>query len=834
MPDKYLHLRLTGPSEEIQYTSTSGGPKTKLPTRNRQTHGAYIQSKLRTAWEESENEFATYHSERNGIYLEFQSSPGFEMAVKSLENLQQGIRLCNVRVETIQLDTPSSATKTIIFATVYIPNSKRKEFFSKVEKYLKEDTNKGNPKNAPLLESIDELRKALLIKSFWLDDSTLIPGEDQSWCEVWLRGDDDEVIKRFDNLLATQHINSKSGYIRFPERTVKLVSVSQSQLENITRNSDDIAEYRKAKDTAEFLLSQNPAEQTEWVNDLIDRLEVNNQSQVVICLLDTGVNNGHPLIEPVLSGADCQSVISEWGTNDHDKHGTLMAGLSAYGDLQSKLENSEPIRINHLLESVKILPPTGQNDPELWGDITSQAISLAEIQSPDKKRISCLATTAEDTRDRGRPSSWSAAIDQITSGVNNTGKKLLLISTGNITDFNQIANYPDSQISDSIHDPAQAWNALTIGAFTQLTELKDPTLSGYLPVAQTNQLSPFSTTSMIWEDKWPIKPEVVFEGGNVAVDPSGFATECDDLKLISTFYKPNEKLLEAFCMTSAATAQASYFAAQIQTQYPDYWPETIRALIVHSAEWPEALRNQFAVNNSKTELKKALKSCGYGVPNLNRALYCASNSLTLIAETEIQPFEKVYNQEKKRTDYKTKDMHLYNLPWPIDELQNLGEIEVEMRITLSYFVEPGPGEVGWKDRYRYASHTLRFDINSPTETQDEFIRRINIATRDEENGKPDTSSAADYWVFGSQNRDKGSIHSDIWRGNASELASSNLIAISPKIGWWRERHHLHRYNKKTRYSLIISIKTPTENVDIYTPVAIQITQPITIPIGTQD
>ncbi len=832
MPDKYPHLRLTGPNEEIQYTSTSGGPKTILPTRDRQAHGEYIQSKLRTAWEESENEFVTYHSERNGIYLEFQSSPGFEMAVKSLENLQQGIRLCNVRIGTEQLDSNSSEIRSIVFATVYIPNSKRKEFFGKVEKYLKEDTKKGNPKNASLLESIDELRKALLIKSFWLDDTTLIPSEDQSWCEVWLRGDDDEVIKRFDKLLAMQNINSKSGYIRFPERTVKLVSVSQSQLENITRNSDDIAEYRKAKDTAEFLLSQRPAEQTEWVNDLIDRLEVNNQSQVVICLLDTGVNNGHPLIEPVLSSANCQSVNSDWGTNDHDKHGTLMAGLSAYGDLQSKIESSEPIKINHLLESVKILPPTGQNGPELWGDITSQAISLAEIQSPDKKRISCIATTADDTRDRGRPSSWSGAIDQITSGVYNTEKKLLLISAGNITDFNQIANYPDSQISDSIHDPAQAWNSLTIGAFTQLTEITDPTLSGYSPVAQTNELSPFSTTSMTWEDKWPIKPEVVFEGGNVAVDSSGFATECDDLKLVSTFHKPNEKLLEAFCMTSAATAQAAHFAAQIQAQYPNYWPETIRALIVHSAEWPDALKNQFAVNNSKTEIKKVLKSCGYGIPNLNRALYCASNSLTLIAEAEIQPFEKVYNQEKKRTDYKTKDMHLYTLPWPIDELQNLGEIEVEMRITLSYFIEPGPGEVGWKDRYRYASHTLRFDINSPTETQDEFVRRINIATRNEDNGKPDTSSAADYWVIGSQNRDKGSIHSDIWQGTASELASSNLIAISPKIGWWRERHHLHRYNKKTKYSLIISIKTPEENVDIYTPVAIQITQPVSIPIGT--
>ena len=829
MADKYLHLKLYGPSEEIQYTSTGGGPKKILPRRDRQTHGEYIQNQLMAAWDESQSEFTAFHTERNGIYLEFQSSPGFEMAIKSLEDLRQGIRLCNVRTVKQSSQDIDSDEKLIIFATVYIPNDKRILLFNKVENYLTEETKKGKPKNAPLLDGIDELRKALLIESFWLDDANLIPGEEPAWCEVWLRGDTDDVIAKFEKLLVAQGINSKSGYIRFPERIVKLVLATQTQLENITRNSDDIAEYRKAKNTAEFLLSQRPAEQAEWVNDLINRLEVIDNTQAVICLLDTGVNNGHPLIEPFLTDNHCQSVISEWSVHDHEGHGTLMAGLSAYGNLQSKIESSEPIQIKHLLESVKIIPPPpDQNDPELWGDITSQAISLAEINSPEKKRIFCMAITASDTRDRGRPSSWSGAIDQITSGINDTEKKLLLISAGNGTDFNQIVNYPDSQISDSIHDPAQAWNALTVGAFTKLVELTDPVLDGYSPVAQENQLSPFSTTSMTWEDKWPIKPEVVFEGGNVAVDSTNYITECDDLRLVSTYYKPQEKLLEGFSMTSAATAQAAYFAAQIQSQYPEYWPETIRALMIHSAEWPEELKNQFANDNSKTQLKNVLRACGYGIPNLETALYCVSNSLTLVVEAEIQPFEKAGSK------YKTKDMHIYSLPWPLEELQRLGEMEVEMRITLSYFIEPGPGEVGWKDRYRYASHALRFDINSPTETQDEFVRRINIATRDEENSKPDTSSASDYWVIGSQNRDKGSIHSDIWKGTASDLASSNLVAVTPKIGWWRERHHLHKYNNKTRYSLIVSINTPEQDIDIYTPVAIKIKQPITIQIESKN
>lgn len=820
------HIRIIGPDEVSNFTSPQSGGKTNTyPARNRIKHGNFIKRRLEEAWQESENEFVALHSDRHGIYLEFQSAPGFDLVVKSVEDLKQGIRLCNVRNEKQLNKENEFEDKSITYATVFVPNDKKSFFFRKVEKYLTEETKSEKPKNASLINSIEELRKALLVESFWLDDKALIPKETAQWCEIWLRDDDtQEVIARFEKLLESQKINSKSGFIRFPERTVKLAQVSLKQLQNITLFSDDIAEYRIAKNTAEFLLSQTPVEQNYWVEDLIRRLTVDNNSQVAVCILDTGVNNGHSLISPVLSTSDCQCVNPDWDTHDHDGHGTLMAGLAAYGDLKSKLESSEPVHLKHTLESIKILPPTGQNDPELWGDITKRAISLAEIQSPDRKRISCMAVLSDDTRDRGRPTSWSGAIDQITSGSDESEKRIMILSAGNITDFNQITNYPDSQITDSIHDPGQSWNALTVGAYTRLTHITSPIFAGYTPVARTNQLSPFSTTSTVWEDKWPIKPEVVFEGGNVAVDPTGFWSECDDLNLISTFYKPHERLLEAFNMTSAATAQAANFAAKIQAQYPAYWPETVRALIVHSANWPDELKRQFARNDSKTELKKVLRACGYGVPNLDKALYCASNSLTLIAEAEIQPFEKRDNK------YSTKDMHLYQLPWPTEVLQELGEKEVEMRITLSYFIEPGPGEIGWKDRYRYASHALRFDLNSPTETQDEFIRRINKAARDDENGKPDTQSSSEHWVIG-QTRDKGSIHSDIWRGTASDLASSNLIAVSPRIGWWRERHHLRKHDKKTRYSLIVSIKTPEQNVDIYTPVKIKVSQKIPIQIS---
>lgn len=816
MPEQLPHIYLKGPDSTIPYTTVPSGGGSENPIeRNRKTHGEYIQSRLTEAWNEAENEIAVYESTRAGVYIEFQSPPNLELANSSLENIRKNIRLCNIRKVG---DTS--------FVTVYIPNIEKELFFNRVSEYLNNTRPSGKPYHAKLIEGIEDLRKALLVESFWVDDRTLMPKEEKEWCEVWLRGDSDEVVNQFETQLDDHEIKYKNGNIKFPERIVKLILVSATDLELISSINDNIAEYRKAKVTADFLLNETPAEQAKWVEDLINRIEVNDTSEVAICILDTGVNYSHPLLQPILDSNDCQTVNESWGSDDKDNHGTLMAGLAGYGDLKKAIEGSHQVKLNHKLESVKIFNPNEQTSPELWGYYTSEAISLAEIVNPERKRISCLAVTSKDVRDQGKPSSWSGAVDQIISGSDGSDKRLLIVAAGNSTaidtDLKQIAIYPDSQITDSIHDPGQAWNALTVGAFTQLATLTDSIYSDYSPVAKENELSPFSTTSNIWERQWPIKPEVVFEGGNIAVNASGEVTEADDLRLISTNHTPQEELLCHFSMTSAATAQASNFAATIQNLYPDYWPETIRALMVHSAEWTKEMKEQFARNENKTELLNVLRSCGYGVPDIDRALYCANNSLTLISEATIQPFCKQGSQ------YKTKDMHLYELPWPSEILEELGENEVELRITLSYFIEPGPGQIGWKDRYRYQSHGLRFDLNLPTESKEEFINKINAASRADDYDSTNSSSASVNWKLGKNQRDRGSIHSDIWKGTAQDLSSSKYIAVFPRIGWWRERQYLNCFDKATRYALIISIKTEASDVDIYTPVMTSVSVPISI------
>lgn len=147
-------------------------------------------------------------------------------------------------------------------------------------------------------------------------------------------------------------------------------------------------------------------------------------------------------------------------------------------------------------------------------------------------------------------------------------------------------------------------------------------------------------------------------------------------------------------------------------------------------------------------------------------------------------------------------------------LLDLGETPVKLKITLSYFIEPGAGKIGWKDKYRYQSHGLRFDVNNVGETEDEFRRRINIAAR-EENEEVNGNTGSQRWAIGVNNRSTGSMHSDFWEGTAADLATCNHIAVYPIIGWWRERKNLEKVENETRYSLIISLDTPAQDITLH-------------------
>lgn len=373
--------------------------------------------------------------------------------------------------------------------------------------------------------------------------------------------------------------------------------------------------------------------------------------------------------------------------------------------------------------------------------------------------------------------------------------------------------------TEAVQDPAHAWNALTVGARTDKVIIAGAGYEGWTPVAAAGELAPFSSTGVLLSSRWPNKPDVVFEGGNVGTDGNAFDQGMPDLCLLSTFHRPVEKLFVHTNATSAATAQVARIAAMVSAEYPQLWPETLRALVVHSAEWTPLMGTAIDAAPSRERIGALLRRGGFGVPEVSRALRRAGNALTLVLQSVIHPYQ----------DKKTREINLHELPWPTEVLQELGEQKVRLRITLSYFIEPNAARRGWRTKHRYASHGLRFDVKTGTESVIEFRRRINKRT-DEDGERPTTESDSKEWLLGSQLRHRGSLHSDIWEGTAAALADRAVIAVYPVSGWWKEQPKRDRSALGARYALIVSIQTDAEDVDIWTPVAQQVAVPIQVEV----
>lgn len=792
------HIRLTKRAVPDKYVSPHTGRSPAPPRRDRAVHARRLLDQISSlSVEQNEAPLSPQFDGEDIIRLEFESEPGFDLATKSLDLQSKGIYLLLVR----EVDDKK-------FAVVMMAREKLGVLIKKIRDYRDETLESGKPRNQALVDTISNIRRAH-VGSLWTDTDEVFPRDGETiWWEVWVQDGADSSMSELE-LSARRHgATLGRTSIKVLDRTVVLVEASLGDMKVIVEEVGAIAELRRAKVLASDFRSLPSIEQGEWVRMALGLIRPPRADAPAVCVLDTGIHPGHQLLALAVSPGDLHAWQAAWGVHDHHGHGTEMAGLALYGDLSAVLLSTNPIQLSHCLESVKILPPIGDNPPELYGAITIDAISAVENSALQRERSVCMAVTATDNRDRGRPSSWSAVIDQLSFGTDESKPVLIAVSAGNAAPG---VNYPQSNFTEEVHDPGQAWNALTVGAFTEKAIINEAAYAGYTPIAPLGDLSPTSATSITWKPDWPIKPEIVMEGGNWATNPSGDIANPDSLSLLTTHFAPVAAHFSCISDTSAAVAQASNVVGRIQALYPWAWPETVRGLMVHAARWTRAMERRLP-GNSAAELQRRLRAYGFGATKFERALWSATNALTLIIQDDIQPFEPGA----------MKELNIHDLAWPREELAALGDEEVELRITLSYFIEPNPARRGWTNRHRYRSHGLRFATIKATETPAEFQKRINKARR-EEDEVFSGSGAEPGWLLGDKLRTKGSIHSDVWKGSAVQLAQRSKIAIYPVVGWWRDRPNLKRWLNRTRYSLVVSIESPRQDIDIYTPVENMVT-----------
>jgi hypothetical protein len=239
---------------------------------------------------------------------------------------------------------------------------------------------------------------------------------------------------------------------------------------------------------------------------------------------------------------------------------------------------------------------------------------------------------------------------------------------------------------------------------------------------------------------------------------------------------------------------------------------------------PHAVGNAGRVQN-------LLRDYGFGEPDEPRLFGSGESGVTMIIQDSIQPFDP----ESMAGAARLHHFHLHDLPWPRQVFDQHRDVQLTLRVTLSYFIQPSPGSRCWhrSKKYRYASHLLRFSFKRSTESEAVFRRalekrieeedeggEIEVGTGDERRAPSDSK-----WALGPKLCGKsGSLVQDVWKGSPAELAEMGQVAVYPAKGWFATRsfkpgHEFYECHKSpVRYSLIVSIDAE-QDIGLYTEIS---------------
>lgn len=833
------HLFVAGFSDTREFSARGGG-KPRIRAVERRGHGNKVLTDVEEAFTETDLHRKTLsdlddrlRATGSVIIIEGDSAE-YPLKLDKLSKLTRH-RTSPKQPQWLLLSAHAATDDLPERAIVWVSDDYRVTFLKLFHDFLERETPNSNPKNHELIANMAKVRAAFL-RDLWTSDGEP-PTGGKHWWQLWLRSTE-EALPAFEAFTDMFGLRRRERSLQLSDRLVLWIEATWDDLIPLPSTPVPVAEIRSADfiDTVEDL---SRITQQEHVTDVAERVIPPDLDAPAVCLLDSGVLRAHSLLRDALSHSD-QQAINGWpadNTATHG-HGTSMAGLALYGPhLDEHFITTQTVPLLHRLESVRMYPDHREPAIEIAdrGTATTEAVALPEI-AYRRPRVFCLTLSSTPDGRPGEPTLWSAAIDAIAAGTDSTregnefrlisdpdphNSRLFVIAAGNLNPPHYQQEHREASAVSVIQDPAQAWNALTVSASTELTEIpSDAQYDNWSPLAASGDLSPHSSTSLLFDhSKWPLKPDICMEGGNVLSNGKDIHERHPLLSLRSTGVASDTALTSANA-TSAATAQAARLAALAMRRYPDYWPETIRGLLPHCAEWTPLMKREIdaARRASKHDLEVLLRTFGWGVPTEEAVLNSSRQAVTLVTQDQFIPFEG--------SGFSMRSLRLHDLPWPTEALEALGEKDVRLRVTLSYFIEPSASRRGWQRRHSYASHGLRFDLQDSTETRQQFIARVSNTAQREEEGKPPGKDASKRWTLGPRRQGLGSLHQDDWYGTGAELSRCNSLAVFPVGGWWKYNKRTDREDQPVRYALLLSLQTKEEGVDLYTPIATRLQVPV--------
>lgn len=361
-------------------------------------------------------------------------------------------------------------------------------------------------------------------------------------------------------------------------------------------------------------------------------------------IIDTGVNAIEPFNHLIVDGGI--NITGETDA-DHSGHGTLVAGLAIFGqDLPSSVQDTYVAKCKVL--PIKVLH---NNNGGINFPLLLQAIRTA---SKDKGvRIFNMSLVFYPKKYNEAFSEFAYELDLLSYELG----ILIFISVGNFdahsltelltTDFHADHTYPDFYYNLSSTSPVHTCESTNISTPSEsLNNISIGALAGNLEGGDNSDVTPTSIYPAYYTRKFHFdyeqkvnstdfkqnqknknlnKPDLVFDGGDLFNSQSG-------MEVIAS---PADSYYRRTAGTSLSTPLITSIAAEVLKMYPDLNVQSIKALLINTANYFKSKELPLFQNNGKL----LRKLTGFGAPNRNKSLFSDDKSITMVVEGKIKPLE---------------------------------------------------------------------------------------------------------------------------------------------------------------------------------------------------